>query len=134
MKAIGISKREVDQWQKIEGKSKKLERDLKSAKLQKPSRVYQVLSAASGDEILFLLAHTSERIVHERIRNYLQTYLPSAQEITERDVIAAGARPGTPKFAKVREQLILTKLDSRPKKVPPPVETPPAAAPAFARK
>ncbi len=52
-------------------KRKKLEKDLKSAKLQKPSKVYQVLSAAPGDQILFLLAHSSERLVHDRIKNYL---------------------------------------------------------------
>ena len=47
-KNIGLSRREVDQWQKLEAKSKKLEKDLKSAKLQKPSKVYQVLAAAPG--------------------------------------------------------------------------------------
>lgn len=142
-KGTGLGKKEIEQWQKLEAKAKKLEKDLKSARLQKPSHVYTLLSKAPGDEILFLLAHSSERLVHDRIRNYLQKYLPSAQEVTERDVLATGARPGTPKFQKAREELILTKLDARPKKVPPP-ETPqhagaapakPAvAAPAMARK
>jgi tRNA nucleotidyltransferase (CCA-adding enzyme) len=135
-KNIGLSRREVDQWQKLEAKSKKLEKDLKSAKLQKPSKVYQVLSAAPGDQVLFLLAHSSERLVHDRIKNYLQKYLPAAQEVSERDVVATGARPGTPKFQKAREELIMTRLDARPKKVPPPVETPAPAGPpaAMARK
>ena len=132
IKNVGLSKREVEQWQKLEAKSKKLERELKSAKLQKPSKVYQALSAAPGDQILFLLAHSSERLVHDRIKNYLQKYLPSAQEVTDRDVLATGARPGTPKFQKAREEMILTKLDARPKKIPPPGEVPatgPGAAP-----
>jgi tRNA nucleotidyltransferase (CCA-adding enzyme) len=140
VKGIGLTKREVDQWQKLEANSKKLEKELKSAKLQKPSHVYLALSKAPGDQILFLLAHSSERIVHDRIRNYLQKYLPSAQEVTERDVLATGAKPGTPKFQKAKEDLILTKLDARPKKVPPP-EVPPgpggpqaAAQPVLARK
>jgi tRNA nucleotidyltransferase (CCA-adding enzyme) len=124
IKNVGLSRREVDQWQKLEGKSKKLERDLKSAKLQKPSKVYLALTGVPGDQILFLLAHSTERLVHDRIKNYLQKYLPSAQEVTERDVLATGARPGTPKFQKVREEMILTKLDARPKKIPPPVEAP----------
>ncbi|MBZ5608050.1 MAG: hypothetical protein LAP38_07330 [Acidobacteriia bacterium] len=135
IKGIGLTRRDVDQWQKLEARSKKLEKDLKSAKLQKPSLVYQALTKAPGDQILFLLAHSSERLVHDRIKNYLQKYLPAAQEITERDVVAAGAKPGTPKFQKVREELILTRLDARPKKVPPPEPTPAAAtAPAMARK
>ena len=135
-KGIELSKKEMDLWQKLDVKSKKLEKDLKSAKLQKPSHVYSLLSKSPGDQFLFLLAHSSERLVHDRIRNYLQKYLPTAQEITDKDVLATGARPGTPKFQKVREELILTKLDARPKKVPPPEVPPPpvAAAPAMARK
>jgi tRNA nucleotidyltransferase (CCA-adding enzyme) len=136
-KGIGLSKREVEQWQKIEANSKKLEKELKSAKLQKPSHVYLALSKAPGDQILFLLAHSSERLVHDRIKNYLQKYVPSAQEVTERDVLATGAKPGTPKFQKAKEELILTKLDARPKKVPPPAETTPpqgTAQPVLARK
>ncbi len=133
IKHIGLSKREVDQWQKLEPKAKKLEKDLKSPKLQKPSKVYQVLAAAPGDQILFLLAHSSERLVHDRIKNYLGKYLLTAQEVTERDVLATGAKPGTPKFQKAREELILTRLDARPKKIPPPEEAAPPGPPAGGR-
>jgi tRNA nucleotidyltransferase/poly(A) polymerase len=124
IKNIGLTKREIDLWQKLEAKAKKLEKDLKSAKLQKPSKVYQVLAAAPGDQILFLLAHSSERLVNDRIKNYLGKYLPTAQEVTDRDVLATGVKLGTPKFQKAREELILTRLDARPKKIPPPEETP----------
>jgi len=136
IKGMGLSKREVDAWQKLEAKSKKLEKELKSAKLQKPSHIYQVLSKAAGDEMLFLLAHSHERLVHDRIRNYLQKYLPSAQEVTDRDVLATGVKPGTPKFQKAKEEMILTKLDARPKKVPPPPAPPPSgpSQPVLARK
>jgi len=74
--------------------------------------------------------------VHDRIRNFLQKYLPSAQEVTDRDVLATGAKPGTPKFQKVKEELILTKLDARPKKVPPPPVAPPTgpSQPVLARR
>ena len=138
IKRIGLTKRDIEQWQKLEARSKSLEKSLKSAKLQKPSLVYSVLSKAAGDQVLFLLAHSSERLVHDRIKNYLQKYLPAAQEVTEADVVAAGGKPGTPKFQKMREDLILTRLDARPKKVPPPVVPggpgAPAPAPAMARK
>ena len=134
-KRIGLTKREMELWQKLEARSKGLEKSLKSAKLQKPSLVYSVLSKAPGDQIVFLLAHSSERLVHDRIKNFLQKYLPAAQEVTEADVVAAGGKPGTPKFQKVREDVILTRLDARPKKVVPPVVPgPAAAAPAMARK
>jgi hypothetical protein len=91
--------------------------------------------------MLFLLFKSSERTVQDRIKNYFQKYLPSAQEITERDVVAAGGQPGTPKFQKVREDLIATKLDARPRKPAPPPEEPepapvvaPAPVSAFGRK
>ena len=70
-KHIGLTKREIEQWQKLESRSKSLEKSLKSAKLQKPSLVYSLLSKAPGDQMLFLLAHSSERLVHDRIKNYL---------------------------------------------------------------
>jgi len=130
IKHMGLSRREVEQWQKLDSKAKKLEKELKSAKLVKPSKVYQVLAAAPGDQILFLLAHSSERLVHDRIKNYLGKYLLTAQEVTERDVLATGVKPGTPKFQKAREELILTRLDARPKKVPPPEEAPIAGPPS----
>ena len=140
VKTLGMEKGDVEKWQKIETRSKKLEKDLKPAKLQKPSHVYSVLSKAPGDQILFLLLRSPERLVQDRIKNYLQKYLPSALEVTERDVVAAGGQAGTTKYAKLRDELIATRLDARPKKVPPPEpvpEVPPPPPPppsAFARK
>jgi tRNA nucleotidyltransferase/poly(A) polymerase len=143
VKAIDIPRADVDHGQKLEAKAKKLEKEVKSPKLQKPSQIYQVLSKAAGDQMLFLLLHSTERIVQDRIKNYLTKYLPASQEVTEREVVAAGAQPGTPKYQKVREGLILTRLDARPKKPVPPPEPPPpgpgpssmaSRAPAFARK
>jgi hypothetical protein len=130
----------IDAWLKLDARSRKLEKDLKSAKLQKPSHIYNVLSKAPGEQILYLLLRSSERLVQDRIRNYLQKYLPAAQEISDADVAASGVVVGTPKFEKARAALINARLDARPRKVPPP---PPMEAPpptpilpthAFARK
>jgi tRNA nucleotidyltransferase (CCA-adding enzyme) len=139
VRALGMEKEDVDKWQKIEARSKKLEKDLKSAKLQKPSHIYSVLSKAPGDQILFLLLRSPERLVQDRIKNYFQKYLPASLEITERDVVAAGGQPGTPKYPKLRDEVIATRLDARPKKVPPPepvpeVPPPPQPTSPFGRK
>jgi tRNA nucleotidyltransferase/poly(A) polymerase len=117
IQSLGIDKASVEAWQKLEGKAKKLEKDLQSAKLQKPSALYQLLSKVPGDQMLFLLAKSSQRNVNDRIRNYLQKYLPAAQEVTDQEVEEAGGVPGTPKFQKLKEQIIAKKLDARPKKV-----------------
>jgi hypothetical protein len=48
-------------------------------------------------------------------------------------VVATGAALGTPKFERVKEEMILTRLDARPKKVPPPEPPPPPPMSGFAR-
>jgi tRNA nucleotidyltransferase/poly(A) polymerase len=130
IEATGMAKPDLDEWQKLETRAKKLEKDLKSAKLTKPSHIYHLLAKSRGEEMLFLLYRSSERTVQDRIKNYFQKYLPAAQEITDRDVIAAGGQPGGPKFQKLREELITTRLDSRPKKPPAPLEEQPPMTPA----
>ena len=77
------------------------------------------------------------------VHSKVNASLAKAQEVTDRDVLATGVKAGTPKFQKAREELILTRLDARPKKIPPPEEMPasgpgghhaPGPAPAMARK
>ncbi len=129
VKGLGLSKKQVDAWQKLEPHAKKLEKELKSVKLQKPSLVYQTVSKAPGELILFLLTKSTERLVNDRLKNYLQKYILTAQEVTDQQVEAAGAKPGTPKFQKLKELLIKKALDARPKKVEPvPEALPPVAA------
>jgi tRNA nucleotidyltransferase (CCA-adding enzyme) len=130
--SLGMSKDDVNQWQKLEARSKKLESVAKSARLQKASQVYHAIVDAPADEVLFLLTHSAQRLVQDRIKNYLTKYLPAALEVTDRDVEAAavGIAPGSPKYKKIRDQLITTKLDSRPKKAAPPEEVPAPPPPA----
>ncbi len=130
IKATAMRKDELELWQKLESRAKKLERELKSPKLTRPSNLYAVLSKARGDEVLFLLARSPVRLVQDRIKNYLQKYLPMAQEVTDEDVKAQGVQPGTAKFEKAKAELIAAKLNARPKKpAPEPVEAPPPAPP-----
>ena len=91
-----------------------------------------MLSKVPGEVLLATLMRSNQRTVCERLRNYLQKYLPLAQEVTEKDVAEqSGQQPGTAKFAKVFQQTINARLDARPKKVvveeppPPPVPTGP---------
>ncbi|HLH40932.1 MAG TPA: hypothetical protein VKX39_17405 [Bryobacteraceae bacterium] len=134
IKAADLSKAEVAAWQRLETAAKKFEKDLRSPKLQKPSQLYQVLSKAPGELVLYLMVYSEQRLVQDRIRNYFQKYLPAALEITDEMVAATGAQPGTPKFGRIREEMILTRLDSRPKKViPEPQPVPPPPMSSFAR-
>jgi hypothetical protein len=134
IKNTALSRAELGAVEKLETASKKLERDLKNPKLQKPSALYQVLSKTPGEQVLYLGVYSEQRIVQDRIRNYFQKYLPAAGEVTDEIVAAAGIGPGTPKFARTKEEMILKRLDARPKK-PEPVPEPPPPPPmsSFAR-
>lgn len=123
--ATGMSKEEADSWQKLEQRAHKLERELKAPKLHKASQVYEAVTKAPGEEVLFLLIRSGERIVQDRIRNYLQRYLPTSLEVTDEMVREKGGQPGTPKYRKIRDELIAARLDARPKKVAEPVPEPP---------
>jgi tRNA nucleotidyltransferase (CCA-adding enzyme) len=126
VKAVEMERGEASPWQGLETKAAKLEKELKSARLQKASQIHAAMSKAPGEQILYLLVKSGERLVLDRIRNYYQKYLPAAQEVTDRDVAAKGLTPGTPKFAKAKEQMVAARLDARPKKV----AAPPVAVPA----
>jgi tRNA nucleotidyltransferase (CCA-adding enzyme) len=133
--AAALDKTEISAWQKLEAAAKKLDRELKGPKLQKPSQLYKLIVKTPGEQILYLAVYSTQRIVQDRIRNYFQKYLPAAAEITDEMVAAAGIAPGTPKFQKAKEEMILKRLDARPKKPEPVPEPPPPPPPmsSFAR-
>jgi tRNA nucleotidyltransferase/poly(A) polymerase len=132
IRAAGLTKAEEDLWRKLDGRSRKLEAALRSARIRKASQVYHIVSAAPSDEVLFLLYHSSLRPVQERLRNYFQKYLPAVQEITPEEWAAVEGKPGTPRYAKARDAFVSDRLDRRPKKPPvemtPPPEPPPPEA------
>jgi tRNA nucleotidyltransferase (CCA-adding enzyme) len=135
VKSTELTKADVDAWQKLEARSKKLETALKSARLKKPSQVYHLVFAAAPDELLFLMLRSQQKLVQERLRNYFQKYLPTVQEITPEEWAAVEGKPGAPKYAKAREEFITRYLDRRPKKPAPAEEAPPPVLePAAARR
>jgi tRNA nucleotidyltransferase (CCA-adding enzyme) len=124
---VHLAKARVDAAGRLESRANKVEKALATAKLQRPSALYFMLSNVPGEILLFLLMRSGQRLVLDRIKNYLQKYLPAAQEVTEKEVLERGAQPGTPKFAKLQQQIIAARLDARPKKIV--VEEPPPPAP-----
>ena len=132
-KAAEVSRADQSAWQKLAPAAKKLERDLKNPKLQKSSQLYTAITKAAGEHVLYLAIYSNQRIVCDRIKNYFQKHLPMALEVTDEVVAASGLPtgvvPGTPKFAKAKDDLILKTLDARPKKPAPPPEPPPPPPP-----
>lgn len=129
IKATELSKADLDRCQKLEARAKKLETALRSVRIRKPSQVYQIVSVAQPDELLFLLYHSNLKPVQERLKNYFQKYLPLVQEITPEEWASVEAKPGTSRYAKAREEFVANRLDRRP---PRKVEEPPAPPPSVA--
>jgi len=130
-----LPKKEAEGLGKLASRARKLEAALKSARITKPSHVYDALIDATADEVLIVLYSSAQRVVQDRIRTYYQKYLPLAQEVTEEQVAATGLKPGTPKFEKAFRNMVTTHLNARPKKPPPPEpEVIPAPAPPMAAR
>lgn len=125
--AFGLAASDLDAGKKIKAKVAKLAAALKSPSLRRPSQVYNALSPAAPAEILFLLYDSEQRIVQDRMKNYLEKYLPEAGEITDAQVEATGAKPGTAQFAKAKAALIATRLNTHPQ--PPAPAGPPVPGP-----
>jgi tRNA nucleotidyltransferase/poly(A) polymerase len=139
IQTAGLQKEEVEAATKLESRANKVEKELASARITRPSVLYELLSGVAGEILLFILMRSGHRIVLDRVKNYLQKYLPMAQEVTDASVVEQGLEPGTPKFVKMRRQMIAAKLNARPKKVvveeppPPPPPGPGRRSASFAR-
>ncbi len=126
IRGVALTKGEVDIWQKLEPRARKLETALRSPRIRKPSHVYRLVSEAPPDEIIYLLYHSAVKPVRERLRNYFQKYLPAVEEITPEEWAALEGAPGTPKNNKAREAFLTNRLDRRPPKAPAPEGAPEA--------
>ncbi len=94
--------------------------------IRKPSHVYHIVAAAAPDDVLFVLYHSALKPVQERLRNYFQKYLPMVQEITPEEWATIEGKPGTPKYAKARDEFISERVNRKP---PKPVEEVPPTEP-----
>jgi tRNA nucleotidyltransferase/poly(A) polymerase len=120
LRAFDLSKTEAETLKRLDGQAKKLETNLKSPRVTRPSHVYQTLEGVPADEILMVLYNSPHRVVQDRIRAYYEKYLAQAQEVTEEQVAATGVKPGTPKFEKAYRAMLTAHLNARPRKVVPP--------------
>lgn len=133
LKLLALPAGELKSFQKLEAAAKKLESALKSPKIHKPSQVWEAMKDAETADVLMVAYNSGIRVVQDRIRAYYQKYLPAAQEVTEEQVAAAGHKPGTPKFDKAYQAMVITRLNARPKKVEPEPEPPPPPPMAMGR-
>lgn len=125
IKRCGLSKKDAAAPAELHKRAKKLERTLQSAKLKKASLVFDLLRQAPGEDVLYLAMHTTKRIVHDRIKNFLTKYLETANEVTEKDLAHLDLDPASAKFQQAKLERIHALLDGRIRKPAPPPEPPP---------
>ena len=106
--------------------AKKLERELKAAKLQKASQLYQVLIKAPGEQVLWLMVYSDAAAGAGPDQELLPEVSAVIAGSHRRDGRGDGrSLAGTPKFQRAKEEMILKRLDARPKKPEPAPEPPP---------
>jgi tRNA nucleotidyltransferase (CCA-adding enzyme) len=126
--ACALDKPAIQAWERLDTRAKKVAAELKLPKMAKPSVLYATAQKAQGAELVYLLYKSTERAVQDRIKNYVQKYLPAALEITDEEITeATGIETGSPKFEKAKTTFTAKKLDARPKKI---VEPEPLVPPA----
>lgn len=131
LKSTKMLKAEIEPWEKLEARSKKLETALKSARLARASQIYETIGKAPGEEVLLLYLKSAQRLVQDRIKNHFTKYLVTALDVTDMEVTeATGLQPADPKFAKAKYERILGRLDGRIRKPAPPPEPPPPPQPS----
>lgn len=116
--ALELEPGDVEQWKNLPASGRRLEKKLLALRGTKPEDIYLLLSKAAPEEVVYLFVESKNRLTQDRIKNHLQKYLWVAQEILDPEVIENGGEPGTPKYDKVKAQLIAKRLRARPKKVP----------------
>lgn len=112
--AFGLDPEEWETAQKAKPRVAKLEASLKSPGLRRPSQVYNAIAESPSADILALLYESETKLVQDRLRSYLETYLPVANEITDAQVEATGAKPGSAQFRKAKTALIAARLNAPP--------------------
>ena len=116
---LEMSAEEIDRWQKLDARSKRLETQLKAANLKRASLVYKTLRSQPGELVLLLLLRSGQRLVHDRIKNYLYKYAPAANEVRDRDLEHLHLDPASAQFRKAKDEMIFSRLDARVRKVAP---------------
>ncbi|MCC7342910.1 MAG: hypothetical protein IT170_17645 [Bryobacterales bacterium] len=118
IEALELEPEDIESWQKLPASARRLEKKLVAIRGTKPEDIYLLLSKSPGEEVVQIFVESKNRLTQDRIRNFFQKYLWVAQEIMDPEVIENGGELGTPKFEKVKAQLIAKRLRARPKKMP----------------
>lgn len=96
----------------LERAAKRLARVLASSRAALPSRAYKILEDQPRTLLLFLLAHSPQVKVQNRIKKFLDKVPQVRAAFPRAELLSLGAKPG-PKFEKIIEHLFFEQLDAK---------------------
>ncbi len=96
----------------FEPEARKLERVLGSAKASLPSQAYTLLSPQPQPLLLFLLTHSSQVKVQNRIKSFLFKSPQIRAALPRKELQALGVKPGA-EFDRVLEKIFALQLDGK---------------------
>lgn len=127
LKGLPADPAALESLQKLPQRVAKLEKALAAPELNRPGSLFTALVDVPGEVVMQVLMQSAQRTVVERLKKFLQQHVPTAQGITDQDVVQAGFDPTSPKGIAKKRALIIERLNARPKKekpAPPPEPEP----------
>jgi tRNA nucleotidyltransferase/poly(A) polymerase len=133
LKGLPVSDESAGSFQKLSAAVARLEKRLAEPSSQRLAAMYEALAEVPGEQIVVLLMQSSQRMVVDRMKRFLQMGVPLVQGVTDQDVVAQGLDPSTAKGQAKRKEIIRERLNAKPKKdkEPPP---PPEPVRPYARR
>jgi tRNA nucleotidyltransferase (CCA-adding enzyme) len=127
VKGAAIDAAGLASFQKSTAAMTRFEKQISSPKLTKPSHFYSVLDSIPGELQILTLMQSANRMVVERLKKFFSISVSVAQSVTDDDVVATGLDPKSPKGIAKRREILMARIDAKPKKekvLPPPEPEP----------
>ncbi|MBI3696865.1 MAG: CCA tRNA nucleotidyltransferase, partial [Acidobacteria bacterium] len=112
----GMKTAEAAAWMNLEHRAKAVQKLLTSKQAGQNSKLYKMLEPQDPALALFLLGFSPLQPVRERVKHYFTHLRPPVRDFDDKEIEALGAKPGTPKFASLRDAHLAAKLDKAGRK------------------
>ncbi len=112
-KWLKLRKTEAGLWRRMETNAKRLAKQLGGKAASTPTKLYQLLTAAPADLILFLQLLFPQKKIQARIKIYVQKYVPLRSRLPEQELQEMGVASGTPRYRKILDTHFYAVLEGK---------------------
>ena len=103
----------VEAWKHLDEEAKELSKKLMGKEAATPSRVWQLLSAAKPETILFTQVTTRQQAVSQKIGNFLGKWRQTKQKLPLPEMAELHITPALPEYPRIAEETFLLLLDGK---------------------